>query len=206
MTRELFEASARPIQQPGQRRPGPRRDRQPGPACAKCREQLLGSPMVTPYDVFRAYRDQNERVSAKLVEVPVSKFLGPGPRALAGGGPGRITTQYKDVLPDPSRPTPGFKVPRQVQVEILSIDGNALARGIKDKLTEAELTAATRTASRNFKLRCRIAQRPLRRPARADPADHQPFAEVRTVLASRSPRRRPRPRSSTSSRRSRTTC
>ena len=45
---------------------------------------LLGDPLVTPYDVFRAYRDQNERVSAKLVEVPVEKFLAqvpePSPR------------------------------------------------------------------------------------------------------------------------------
>ena len=37
--------------------------------------RLLGSPIVTPYDVFRSYRDQNERIGAKLVEVPVDKFL-----------------------------------------------------------------------------------------------------------------------------------
>ncbi|HKI20612.1 MAG TPA: hypothetical protein VKA15_22170, partial [Isosphaeraceae bacterium] len=36
---------------------------------------MLGSPLVTPYDVFRSYREQNERVSAKVVEIPVEKFL-----------------------------------------------------------------------------------------------------------------------------------
>ena len=36
---------------------------------------LPGSPLVTPYDVFRTYRDQNEHVSAKAVEIPVEKFL-----------------------------------------------------------------------------------------------------------------------------------
>ena len=81
--------------------------------------------------------------------------------------------KYKDVLPDPAAQTPGFKVPRQIQVEILSIDGNALARGIKDKLTEAELRTAYENRKSEFEeRRRRTAQRPLRRPARADPADH----------------------------------
>ena len=56
------------------------------------------------------------------------------------------------MLPDPSRPTPGFKVPRQVQVEILSIDGNALARDIKDRLTEAELRSAYENRKSEFEV------------------------------------------------------
>ena len=36
---------------------------------------LPGNPLVTPYDVFRTYRDQNEKVSGKAVEIPVEKFL-----------------------------------------------------------------------------------------------------------------------------------
>jgi hypothetical protein len=107
---------------------------------------LLGTPLVSPYDVFRAYREQNERVSAKAIEVPATKFLAQVPE------PSQVDleafyNQYKDALPDPARETPGFKVPRQIEFEILSIDGNALARGIKDKLTEAEL----RTAYENHK-------------------------------------------------------
>jgi peptidyl-prolyl cis-trans isomerase D len=94
---------------------------------------LLGQPMVTPYDIFRAYRDQNERVSSKAIEVPVDKFLAQVPDP----SPRDIQAYYdasKDVLPDPSRPAPGFKIPRQIQVEILSIDGNAKALGNRDRL------------------------------------------------------------------------
>jgi hypothetical protein len=108
--------------------------------------RLLGSPLVTPYDVFRAYREQNERVSAKAIEVPVARFLAQVPEPSQADIEG-LFNQYKDVLPDSARETPGFKVPRKIQFEILSIDGNALARSIKDKLTEAEL----RTAYENHK-------------------------------------------------------
>ncbi len=99
---------------------------------------LPGNPLVTPYDVFRTYRDQNELVSAKAVEIPVEKFLAKVPEPSAE----ELTAlyeKYKDVLPDPARETPGFKVPRQIQVEILSIDGNALARGLMDTLSEGDL-------------------------------------------------------------------
>ena len=37
--------------------------------------QLLGEPVVTPLDVYQAYRDQNERVGAKLVAFAVDDFL-----------------------------------------------------------------------------------------------------------------------------------
>ena len=100
--------------------------------------QLQGYPVVTPYDVFRSYRDQNERIGAKLVEVPVDSFLDKVPEPSASDIQA-LFDQYKDTLPDPTRETPGFKIPRQIQLEILSIDGNALARGIRDKLTEADL-------------------------------------------------------------------
>ncbi len=113
--------------------------------------QLLGAPIITPYDVFRAYRDQNERVAAKVVEIPADKFLAqvpePSPQEIQS-----FYDQYKAVISDPSRPTPGFKIPRQVQVEILSIDGNALSRGIKDRLSEAEL----RTAYENHKVEYQV--------------------------------------------------
>jgi hypothetical protein len=149
-------------------------------------DQLLGSAMVTPYDIYRAYRDENEKVSAKVVEVPVSKFLPQVPEPSAQELQAYYD-KYKDVLPDPSRPTPGFKVPRQVQVETLSIDGNALARAIKDRLTEAELQTAYENRKSEFEVR----------PGRGDlPSDlfagHpewtppiiQPFSDVRSVLAS----------------------
>ncbi len=147
---------------------------------------LLGGGMVTPYDVFRAYRDQSEKVSAKLVELPVSKFLPQVPEPSAQELQAYYD-RYKDVLPDPSRPTPGFKVPRQVQIEVLSIDGNAKARAIKDGISDAEL----RTAYENRKSDFEVKPGPRDLPTdlfaghpELTPPVIQPFSEVRSILAS----------------------
>ena len=74
---------------------------------------LIGSPTVTPLDVFSGYRDQTERVSARAVAFRAEDFLG------KAGDP--TTTdllafynKHKDQLPVPDRPAPGFKVPREV--------------------------------------------------------------------------------------------
>ena len=149
---------------------------------------LLGAPMVTPFDVFRAYRDQNERVGAKVVELPVEKFLAQVPEPT----PQEIQSyydQYKDVLPAPDRSTPGFKVPRQIQVEILSIDGNALARSIKDNLTEQELRAAYENRKSEFEHRSNPERGELPNDLFAGqpeltPPTISPFTEVRATLAS----------------------
>lgn len=144
--------------------------------------RLLSAPLVTPYDVFQAYRDQNERVAAKLVEVPVEKLLGKVPEPTLD----ELSTlyeQYKDVLPDPARDTPGFKIPRQIQLEILSIDGNALARGIKDKLTEAELRAAYESRKSEFQERSELPNDLFAGQPELTPPPVRPFDDVRTQLA-----------------------
>lgn len=100
--------------------------------------QLLGEPVVTPLDVFQTYRDQVERISVRAVAFPVEEFVAKVPEP-TDEQVRRYYEKYKDVTPDPTRETPGFKIPRQIRVEILSIDGAALTREFKDKLTEAEL-------------------------------------------------------------------
>jgi peptidyl-prolyl cis-trans isomerase D len=143
---------------------------------------LLGAPMVTPYDVFRAYRDQNERVSAKLVEIPVEKFLGQVPEPTSQEVESLFDT-YKNVLPDPSLPTPGFKVPRQIQVEILSLDGNALTRGIKDRLSEADLRAAYENRKAEFEERSEWPADIFAGQPELTPPIIRRFDEVRSILA-----------------------
>jgi peptidyl-prolyl cis-trans isomerase D len=99
---------------------------------------ILGSPLVTPLDVYNTYRAQNERVSARVVGFPVADFV----KEVKDPSDAEVRAyyeKYKDVLPDADRDTPGFKIPRKIRVEILSIDGTALERGIQDKLTDAEL-------------------------------------------------------------------
>jgi peptidyl-prolyl cis-trans isomerase D len=137
---------------------------------------------VTPYDVFRAYREQNERVSAKLVEVPVEKFLAKVPEP----SPQEIQAEYekyKDILPDPARETPGFKVPRQVQVEILSIDGNSLARTIKDKLTESELRTAYENRKSEFRERSELPDDLFAGQPELTPPTVKPYVDIRSTLA-----------------------
>jgi peptidyl-prolyl cis-trans isomerase D len=144
--------------------------------------QLLSAPLVTPYDVFQAYRDQNERVAAKLVEIPVEKFLGkvpePTPEEIAS-----LYEKYKDVLPDPARETPGFKVPRQIQLEILSIDGNALSRGINDRLTDAELRASYESRKAEFQERSELPNDLFAGQPELTPPIVRPFGDVRNQLA-----------------------
>jgi hypothetical protein len=144
--------------------------------------RILEAPLVTPYDVFQAYRDQNERVAAKLVEVPVEKFLGKVPEPTSD----EIAAEYekfKDVLPDPARDTPGFKVPRQIQVEVLSIDGRALALGMKDKLTEAELRAAYEARKSEFQERSELPTDLFAGQPELTPPIIKPFEDVRAQLS-----------------------
>lgn len=103
-------------------------------------QRLTGGPLVTPLDVYQAYRDQNERSSFRFVGFSVANFLdkaGDPPDAEVRA----LYDKYKDVLPDPARDTPGFKVPRKVKLEVLTADVPAIARAIQAKLTEAELKA-----------------------------------------------------------------
>jgi hypothetical protein len=90
---------------------------------------------------------------------------------------------YKEVLPDPSQPTPGFKVPRQIQVEILSVDGNALTRGIKDRLSETELRAAYENRKSEFEERSEWPSDIFAGQPELTPPVIRPFAEVRSILA-----------------------
>ena len=91
--------------------------------------------------------------------------------------------KYKDELPDPARETPGFKVPRQIEVEILSIDGNALARGIMDKLTEQELRTAYENRKKDFPARSELPVDLFAGQPELTPPILRSFDDVRTELA-----------------------
>ncbi len=138
-----------PLRQAGQRRAAPQRHRQPGPA-----ERRSGNCWAARWSPrSTSSRPTATRTSASRPAPPASP-----PRASWRRSPSRrrrrcrtYYDKYKDLLPDPARDTPGFKVPRQIRVEILSIDGNALVRGIKDKLTESELRSYYENRKSEFK-------------------------------------------------------
>ncbi len=145
---------------------------------------LLGYPVVTPYDVYRSYRDQNERVGAKIVEIPVDSFLSKVSEPAASEVQA-LYDKYKDVLPDPARETPGFKIPRRIQLEILSLDGNALARGLRDKVTEAELRSYYENHKSEFEVPSELPADLFADQPDLTPPIMQAFSEVRGMLAPR---------------------
>ena len=108
--------------------------------------KLSGNPLVTPLDFFQTYREQNERSNFKVISFPAANYTDkvgePTDEQLRA-----LLDKGKDTLPDPTRDAPAFKVPRQVKLEILSVDVNALAKEIEAKLndkskeSEAELRA-----------------------------------------------------------------
>ncbi|MGA9924727.1 MAG: hypothetical protein WBQ29_15110 [Isosphaeraceae bacterium] len=146
--------------------------------------QLLGYPVVTPYDVYRSYRDQNERVGAKIVEMPVDSFLSKVSEPAASEVQA-LYDKYKDVLPDPARETPGFKIPRRVQLEVLSLDGIALARGLRDKVTEAELRSYYENHKSEFEVPSELPADLFADQPDLTPPIIQAFSEVRGMLAPR---------------------
>lgn len=146
--------------------------------------RLLGYPVVTPYDVYRSYRDQNERVGAKIVEMPVDSFLSKVSEPAASEVQA-LYDKYKDVLPDPARETPGFKIPRRVQLEVLSLDGNALARGLRDKVTEAELRSYYENHKSEFEVPSELPADLFADQPDLTPPIIQAFSEVRGMLAPR---------------------
>jgi peptidyl-prolyl cis-trans isomerase D len=104
-------------------------------------QNLPGVPQITPLDVYQAYRDQYEKVSAFAVpfyaEDYVAKIADPSDAEEKA-----YFEKYKDALPDSSTETPGFKVPRRVAVEFVAADAESLAKTWKSKLTEKELRDA----------------------------------------------------------------
>ena len=145
---------------------------------------LLGRPVVTPLDVYRAYRDQNERVSARAAEFRVDEYV----NKVKDPSDSEVRAyydKYKDKLPDPALDAPGFKVPRQVRVEILSIDSAALARSIQQKLTDSELRSYYENRKSDFEVFSEFPRDVFADDPKATltPPLVRPFAEIRPSLA-----------------------
>ncbi len=145
---------------------------------------LPGEPLTTPYDAFRAYRGQNERVAAKLVEFPVADFLD------KTGEPSDADVQalydkYKDVLPDPDAATPGFKIPRRVQVEFVTADAAARAHAAREKLTDDELQTFYENHKNEYAVPSELPQDLFADAAELTPPVVQSFADVRAQLVDR---------------------
>ncbi len=94
--------------------------------------------LTTPLDVYEEFKSQTERVSANVVGFPVadyvSKVAEPDEMKLRA-----YFDEHKELLPDPESDEPGFKIPRQVQVEYVMADAAQLEETYRTALTEEEL-------------------------------------------------------------------
>lgn len=112
---------------------------------------LPGMPVVTPLDLYSTFKDQNEQVSVTAVAFPVQDFMKDVPEP-SEGEVRAFFDKYRDVLPDATSPTPGFKVPRRIQVEYVSADPLDLARSIQATLGDDELRKVFKERSADFPL------------------------------------------------------
>ena len=147
--------------------------------------QEIAVPVVTPLDVFRNYRDQNERASFRVVPVVVDAFIAKVPDP-SDAEVKDFFEKYKDVLPDPASPTPGFKIPRKVKAEFLSIDSNAVTKRVQAKITEDELTAYYEGRKKEFPMDGVGSELPVDRFMGAPeltPQRYLPLSELRETLS-----------------------
>ncbi len=142
----------------------------------------IAVPAITPLDVFRNYRDQNERCSFKAVRFLVDEYTGkvgePGDQDVRA-----LFDKYKDVLPDPNRPTPGFKVPRKVRAEYVSLNVRDIAKKIKDGLTEDKLKSYYEGRKTEFPADPGLPVDLFLGEPKLTPPRYLPFSEVREGLA-----------------------
>jgi hypothetical protein len=80
---------------------------------------------VTPYEFWDFYRDRCSEHTFSLLEISAESFLDqvkeePTPKQRV-----ELFNKYRGELPDPARPTPGFKEPRKLKVEFTTLDAKA---------------------------------------------------------------------------------
>lgn len=80
---------------------------------------------VTPYDFWEYYKDRCTENTFSLLELSAESFLDqvkgePTPKERI-----ELFNKFRGELPDPSRPTPGFREPRKVKVEFVTLDAKA---------------------------------------------------------------------------------
>ena len=143
--------------------------------------------LPTPLDVFDSYRDQTESIACRALDFPVEKYLDKV-KEPSGEQISSFYDKYKDALPDLQSDTPGFKVPRQIKVEYLSIDGGTLSKELKTKFTEEELKSYYESRKSDFTVPRGLGDLPNDvfaddADAKLTPTIYQPFDQVREILA-----------------------
>lgn len=143
---------------------------------------LVQTAEATPLDVYDAYKDQTERVSAYAAGVKVEDFL---TKVAPDPTDSEVETLYeaaKDRLPDPESPEPGFKIPQKIRFEVVSADVAGRSSEIRPTLTNADLRKAHKERPTEFL--SEPGELPTSLFARApDLTPHDSFPDVRDRIA-----------------------
>lgn len=143
--------------------------------------------LVTPLDVYDGYRNLTEAISFRAVDFPVERYLDkvgePSTEQISA-----FYDKYKDKEPDTLSDTPGFKIPRQIKVEYLMIDGGKLTEELKTKITTEELKSYYESRKSDFAIPRGINDLPNDLfaddpDAKLTPTMYQAFDQIRDVLA-----------------------
>jgi hypothetical protein len=79
----------------------------------------------TPYDDWEFFRDQRTELQVAMLPVPVDRFLAQVKEQPTDEEIRKLFEQHKNDEPDPSLERPGFKQPREVKVQWLSVKPDA---------------------------------------------------------------------------------
>ena len=111
---------------------------------------LVQTAEATPLDVYEAYKDQTERVSAYAAGVKVEDYVDKVTPAPTDAEVQTLYEAAKDRLPNPDSPDPGFRVPQKVRFEVVSADLAKRAAEIRPSVTPADLRKAYKDRPTEF--------------------------------------------------------
>ena len=100
--------------------------------------RLANRNRVTPLDAWSLYRRVNEQVTFEAVPVPVEQFADMVD-APTDGELRALYDKYKDQIPVPDQPEPGFRRPPRVHLQYASIGVDNLVAELEKSVTEEEI-------------------------------------------------------------------
>ncbi len=81
---------------------------------------IEGSPVtITPGEFLQYFREQRTTVKAALLPIPIEDFEKSVPEPTNDAELKDLYDQYRDKVPSPGQPTPGFMEPRSMRVQYL---------------------------------------------------------------------------------------
>jgi hypothetical protein len=108
-------------------------------------EQTLNAPLVVspPYELFEFYRDKTSGTNYDALRIPVEAFIPQVTQQPTEDELQRLFNDRKDYEPDPAKEEPGFREPRKIKLEWVSVTGEEpyYQKAAKEWLQRTEMLA-----------------------------------------------------------------